>query len=88
MGIFTCYFSDRANVPFPYQRTLFEPIMFGLVLLDKTSKVMRASAHLKPVTQEKLFSSFNIILMHNQNTFRGFRAIPMTQAESFYQIET
>ena len=58
----------------------------GLVVPDKTTKSMRASAHLILVTQTKQFSSFEIIRVHDQNDFRGFGVIPTTWDESFKRI--
>ena len=52
--------------------------MFGLVAPDKTTKVTRASAHLKPVMQAKSFYGFNIIWVHDQNNFWRFGIITVT----------
>ena len=64
LGIFPRCFSDSVNILFPYQRTIFYPIMFVLVVPDKTAKVMCDSADLKPVAQSKPFSGFKIIRMN------------------------
>ena len=75
LGIFPYSFTDRANVPISRRRTLSQPIIFGLVVPDITTKITRACAHLKPVTRPKTFSGLKIIWMHNQYAFVRFEKI-------------
>ena len=44
---------------------------------------MCASANLKPVTYAKLLYGFEIIRVHDQKYFGGFRVIPTNQAGLF-----
>ena len=85
--MFTRIFADRTDVPLPRLCVIFQSIMFGHVIPDKISKITRDRAHLKPMTQDKLFSGFNIVLMHDQNAFRGFWVIPPSRAMSFLKIK-
>ena len=61
LEIFTWSLADRVNVIFPLQCAILHPINFGLVIQNKTAKITRTSANLKPVTQAKPFSGFEII---------------------------
>ena len=86
LGIFPGSFDDCMDVLLPRLNTLFQPITFGIFIPNKYSKIIRARAHLKPMTQAKPIHGFGIFRMHNQNAFRGFRLIPSSWAESFQQI--
>ena len=48
---------------------------------------MRSHAHFKSVTQAKPFSGFKIVSMHDQNFFRGFGVITLSQSDLFQQIK-
>ena len=61
--------------------TLFQSFTFGPVIPDKTAKIMRTFADLKPMTQAKTFSGFNILRMHVQNAFLGSEVIPLYRAK-------
>ena len=69
LGIFTHRFTDHLNDLLPIQRTILQSITFGLIIPDKITKIMRASANHKSVMQEKQFSGFELIRVHDQNTF-------------------
>ena len=71
------------DVPLPRLCTILKTIKFELVIPDKTAKIMRARAHIKPMTQAKPFYGFDIIWMHYQNDFRGLGVIPTPQADFF-----
>ena len=67
--MFTRGFADGANIFLPRLCTLFQSITFGLVAPDITSKITRACAHLRLMTQDKQFYDFDILQMHNQYAF-------------------
>ena len=71
LGMFPHGFSDCANVPLPCLCTLFQTIMFGMVVPDITAKITCTRVHLKTVIQTKQFSGFKIVWMHNQYFFEG-----------------
>ena len=85
--MFTRIFADRTDVPLPRLCVIFKSITFGHVIPDKISKITRDRTHLKPKTQDKPFSVFEIIRMNNQNNFSGFGVIPSSRDKSFYQIK-
>ena len=76
LGIFSRGFSDSVKSPVPCLFALFQTIIFGLIVHNKSSKVARAHAHFKPATQAKTFSVFEIVRVHDQTTFRWFGVIP------------
>ena len=86
-GIFTRRFSERSNILFPLQRTILQTITFGTILPDKTSKIPRASENLKFVMQAKPFSVFEIILVHDQNSFEGLGWYPQLSTNCFVQLK-
>ena len=60
LGVFSHSFNDCMDIMLPRLCTIFQPITFGLVILYKTSKIMRTRAHLKTMTQAKPFPGFDI----------------------------
>ena len=87
LGVFPCFFFDYTNILFPLQHTILQPITFGIVIPCKTANIIRTSANLKPVTQTKQFSGFDIIWVHGQNAFGGLGLIPTTRAKLFLRIK-
>ena len=73
-------FSDNDNVLLSHQHTLSQPIVFGLVIPDVTPKIMRARAHLKPVTRDEQFSGLKILQIHDKYNFgrSGIISAPWT----------
>ena len=61
--------------------------MFGIVVPDKTSKIMRAHAHFKSVTQAKPFSGFKIVLMHDHNFLEGLGQYPRPGPNCFRELK-
>ena len=82
LGIFPRGFSDRAKILLPHQRALCQPISFVIVVPDIIAKIMRAYAHLKPVTCAEQFSGLNILWMHYQYAFLWFGILTVSQALS------
>ena len=54
--------------------------MFGNVVPDITTKIMRASVHLKPVTHAETFSGLDILRMHDQYAIGRFGLISAYRA--------
>ena len=75
------------NVPLPCLCVLFQPITFGLVVPNKSTKVVRARAHFKPVTESKPFLVLNIFWVRDQNSFRGFRSYPRPRTKHFSKLK-
>ena len=48
---------------------IFKPTVFRLIVLNKTTDIMHARAHLKPVTHAKQFYGIEITQMHNKYAF-------------------
>ena len=65
----------------PLRRSIFEPIIFGFIIPNKTTHIVHTHANLKPVTQDKIFTGWNIIWVHNQNAFWRFMVISTTRAK-------
>ena len=63
------HFSDRANVLLPHICIFFQPLMFVLVVPDITAKITHTCAQLKPMTQANQFAGFDIVWMHDHNSF-------------------
>ena len=77
--IFPHSFSDLSNVLLPRQCMLSWTIPFGLVVSDITPEIMRAHAHLKPMTCAEHFSGLKILEMHDQYAFLRFGMISTPQ---------
>ena len=58
---------------------LSQTIMFGLVILNVTSDIMRTHAHLKPVMRTNFFYGLAIFRMHDQYDFGRFGIISAPQ---------
>ena len=56
LRIFPCRFFNGANVIFPLQHTILQPIMFGLVIPNKTAKIM---CQCKPYTRDSIQTIFH-----------------------------
>ena len=63
-----CSFSDRANVPLPHRCMFSQPIAFGLVVPDVTTKITCARAHLKPMTrsEQQTLNTQKIVLVEKR----------------------
>ena len=85
LGIFTRHFFYHTNDLFSLKYTVLQPITFGLIIPNSTANIMRVSTNPKPITQAKLFSGFDMIWVHYQNTFGGFGVKPTTHAGLFYK---
>ena len=64
-------FSDLGYIPFSCVCAFFQPVTFGLIILDFTAKIMCASANIKPMIHAKQFPDFEIIWVHYQNDLEG-----------------
>ena len=85
--IFTHSFADGVDILFPRQRTLFQPITFGLFFTNVTPKITRACAHSKLVTQPEQFSCLEILWAYDQYAIDLLRVIHPSRALAFQQIK-
>ena len=76
MGMSTRGFSDRVDILLPRQRTLSQPIVFGLVVPNVIPKIMCARSRPKSVSYPKHFSSLDILRAYNQYNLGRLRVIP------------
>ena len=79
-GYISPRFSDCVDILLPCQRTLSQPIAFGLVVPDVTPKITCAREHLKYVTCSKQFYSLKIIWAYNQYVLGRFGVITLYRA--------
>ena len=80
LGIFPCGFADRVDILLPRQRTISQPIVFGLVVPNVTPKIMCACAHPKSVTWPKTFSCLKILRVYDQYALGRIGVIPPSRA--------
>ena len=87
LGIITCGFSGRVNVPLPCLCVFFQPITFGIVAPNKSFEVARACAHLKTVTQAKPFSVFKISGCTIKTLLYGLGYYPCPEPNSLSELK-
>ena len=87
LGVFLCGFADSEDVLVPHQRTLSQPIVFGLSVPYVTPQIMCACEHLKSMTCSEHFSSLDIIRAYDQYALGRFGVIPPSQALACKQIK-
>ena len=84
---FTLSFAVLADVLLSRQRTLSQPITFGLIAHDVTPNITCARANLKHVTCSKNVSSLENLRAYNNYALGRFGVIPPSRAVACYQIK-
>ena len=87
LGMFTHGLSGSFDILLPRQRTLSQPIAFGLVITNVTPKITCDLAHPKSVTFHKHFSRLEILRAYDQYALGRIRVIPSSQALAFQKIK-
>ena len=87
IGIFPRSFADRVDILLLRQRTLSQPIVFGLVVPNVTPKIMCARANPKSVTFLKHFSLVKILWAYYQYTLGCLGVIPPSWALACQRIK-
>ena len=87
LGIFPRGFADRVDILLPRQRTLSQPITFGLVNPNVTPQITCAHAHPKFMTFSGHLSSLKILREYDQYALGWFGVIIPSWALACYRIK-
>ena len=71
------------NISLPFLCPIFDPLEIEFFVHDITNKITCARENLKAMMCAKQFPCFDIISIHNYNSFSGIGAIPPRQAIAF-----
>ena len=82
-SIFPPLFCDRMNISLPFIYPIFEPLAFGFVVPDINGKIICTRKNPKHMMCAKQFHCFDMIKMHNYDSFSSIRVIPPRQAIAF-----